>query len=83
MNEYYSITDDGLADRKIIEDIRQYVYDDREWTTGDYSEDVNQHLRLTQEQLKFYFEEWELRKKATDKRFNKFLLEMKRKYPDD
>ena len=66
----------------LIESIRKYVYDNREWTTGDYSKEANQQLKSTQENLKFYFEQWNLRKKANIKRFNKFLREMEKKYPD-
>ena len=68
--------------KMLIDSIRKFVYDDSEWTTGDYSKEANQQLKVTQRNLKFYFEQWELRKKADIKRYNKFLREMRKKYND-
>jgi hypothetical protein len=66
----------------LIDSLRKYVYDNREWTTGTWSKEANQQLKSTQENLKYYFKQYDLRVKVRKKRWNKFLKEMEKKYPD-
>jgi len=51
---------DETPEKYMLDRIRKYVYDNREWTTGTWSKEANQQLKSTQENLKFYFEQYDL-----------------------